>query len=393
VSDSARLEANETSREPAQPPPPTGQRRLRIVMVSPRHPPFVGGVELHVGEVARRLAARGVEVTIFTTDVTRALLPDEEIDGVRVRRFPAWPANRDYYFAPHLYAAIVKGDWDVLHVQSYQTFVAPLAMLAAVRSRLPYVVTFHEGGHSSRVRHIFRPAQLGLLRPLLTRAGRLIVLTQFELGSYSRRLDLPRTRFAVIPNGADLPASSLSETEREQALIASIGRLERYKGHQRVIAALPHMRERRPDVTLWIAGSGPYEASLRRLAEELGVSDRVEIRSVPIEEREQMATELSRVKVVASLSEFESQGISALEALGQGCRLVVADAPGLRLFAEEGLARMVSLKISPEHLAEVLLDEIDQPAVHGRPSLPTWDDCADALLDVYQSVLRGRMAS
>jgi glycosyltransferase involved in cell wall biosynthesis len=225
------------------------------------------------------------------------------------------------------------------------------------------------------------------MRPLLARANCLIALASFEIDQYASPLRVPPERFVLIPNGSDLPGpGTFASVPGEPALIASVGRLERYKGHHRVVAALPHVLRRRPEARLWLAGTGPYERSLRQLAESLGVSERVEIRAVPIEEREQMAHELSRVKVVVNLSEFETQPIAALEALALGCRLIVADTPGLRPLADESLARSVPLASSPEHVAAAVLEEMDRPAP-APPKLPTWDDCAERHLALYLTLL------
>ena len=107
-----------------------------------------------------------------------------------------------------------------------------------------------------------------MLRPLLAKAVRLIAVARFETELWSKRLHLPTDRFVFIPNGADLPQPP-HQTNTDRSLIVSIGRLERYKGHQRVIAALPYILQQRPDVRLWIAGAGPYEATLKQLAEQL----------------------------------------------------------------------------------------------------------------------------
>ena len=144
-------------------------------------------------------------------------------------------------------------------------------MLAALRAGIPYVVTFHGGGHSSRLRNALRGAQQRLLRPLLARAERLVAVAEFEIGHFGERLHLPPERFALIPNGSDLPrVSPRSDADEAPAgpLIASIGRLERYKGHHRLIAALPLILAAQPDARLWIAGTGPYEDALRALARQ-----------------------------------------------------------------------------------------------------------------------------
>jgi glycosyltransferase involved in cell wall biosynthesis len=365
------------------PAPPT---RLRLLLVSARYLPFVGGVELHVHEVARRLAARGVRVTILTTDPSGRLSRHETADGVAVRRVRAWPARRDYYFAPGIFREIARAHCDVVHVQGYQTLVAPIALLAARRRRLPTVLTFHAGGHSSPLRQAIRPAQLQALRPLIARADRLVALAPFEVSDYSRRLGIPRERFAVIPNGSDLPAAAAAGVVRDPLLIASLGRLERYKGHHRVLAAFPHVLARRPEARLWIGGQGPEEGALARLARELGVADRVEIRAVSAGDRAQMARELARVKTVVSLSEFETQPIAVLEALALGCRLVVADTPGLDALARAGYAVSLPLEAPPQTVATAVVEALDGAPVQEPPALPTWDACADELLRLYRSI-------
>ncbi len=106
-------------------------------MATPRFFPETGGVETHVYQVSRRLAARGESVTVLTTDRSRRLPADETMDGIRIQRLPAWPQNNDLYFAPGIYSDVLKTDFDILPVQSYHTFVPPLAMLAAQRARKP----------------------------------------------------------------------------------------------------------------------------------------------------------------------------------------------------------------------------------------------------------------
>lgn len=355
-------------------------------MVTPRYFPSVGGVETHVAQVATRVAAAGHDVTVLTTDTGRP--PTfEERDGVALRRLPAWPERRDWNISPGIYSEVRRGLWDVVHVQSYHTAVAPLAMLAAARSRIPYVVTFHGGGHSSRLRHRLRGVQLATLRPLLARAAALVAVAPFEVDLYGSRLHLPRDRFVLIPNGADLPAAGATRRGTGNgALIASVGRLERYKGHQHVLLALPHVLRRRPDARLWIGGSGPYEPVLRELAAELGVADRVDFHAVPSENRQRFADELAGTDVVVLASEFETHPVAAIEAAALGRPVVVADNSGLHDLVEQGVARAVSDERDPAELAVAILDELRQPSVPKAAELPTWDDCAARLCDLYERV-------
>jgi glycosyltransferase involved in cell wall biosynthesis len=372
-------------------PTTVGGQPLRLLMVTPRFFPLSGGVESHVYEVSRRLAALGAQVTVLTTD-REANLPEEEtLEGVRILRVRAWPARRDYYFAPGLLRHIRSGEWDIVHLQSYHTLVAPIALWGAFWARLPYVVTFHGGGHSQRLRQQMRRQQRALLRPLLTRADRLVAVAPFEIDLYGAELRLPTDRFVLVPNGSDLPpVAGPAPSAPAGTLIASVGRLERYKGHQHIIAAMPAILEQVPDARLWIAGEGSYEAELRKLALLLGVADRVEFRSVPPSERSRLASELSQAALVVLLSEYETHSIAALEALALGKPLLVADAIGLGDLARKGWARAVPPNSPPDVVASAVIDQLRQPQVAAEIDLPTWDQCAAGLLDVYEGVLKVR---
>lgn len=361
---------------------------LRVLMVTPRYFPLIGGVETHVDQVARRLVQSGADVTVLTTDPGGKLPQREERDGVTIERVRAWPAERDYYFAPGLVDVIARGSWDLMHCQSYHTLVAPLAMATALRSRLPYVVTFHGGGHSSRLRNAIRSPQWALLRPLLARATRLVAVARFEISLYGQRLRVPSERFALIPNGADLPVTAQPLPPLTDApLIASVGRLERYKGHQRAIAALPRVLDRYPKARLRIVGTGPYEENLRQMAQGLGIAGHVEIGGIAPTDRQGMAEVLTRSSVVTLLSEYETHPIAAMEALAVGRPVVVADTSGLSELAARGLARSVPLDGSSKQVAAAILEQLERPLVPPRLDLPTWDDCAAGLLTLYRSIV------
>ena len=369
---------------------PTALPHPKVLMVTPRYFPLVGGVEHHVAQVAR-LLANEADITVLTTDTTGELPRLETVDGVLVVRVRAWPRTRDYYVAPRLYRTILSGDWDLVHVQSYHTAVAPLAMLAALRARIPYVVTFHGGGHSSRVRESLRGVQWRVLRPLLTRARALVAVAQFEAERFSAALRLPRERIGVIPNGSDLPAISAEEAERLRTsgrrVIVSVGRLERYKGHQRVIEAMPAVLAEMPDCELRVIGSGPFQPELEQLVDQLGLGERVTIEAIPPSDRLAMARALAGSALLVLMSEFETHPLAVIEALALGRPALVADTSGLSELARAGLARAIPLEATTAELAETIVDELRHPRVTPDVAAPTWQECADQLLALYRDIL------
>lgn len=359
---------------------------LRILMVTPRYFPEMGGVETHVAEVSQRLVQRGLDVTILTTD-RRGSLPAEELqDGLRIVRVKAWPAERDYHFAPGMLNYIRRGSWDVMHLQSYHTLVAPLAMAAARMRKLPYVVTFHGGGNSSQLRNNARPLQMALLRPLLAHAARLVAIARFEIEQYSQTLHVPHDRFTLIPNGVDFGRTIITKGAVEPGFIVAVGRLERYKGHQRLLSAMPQVLATAPHARLRIVGAGPYESELRRLTAELKLEDKVEIGPIPPTNREGMATVLGQAALVALMSDYETHPIAALEALSLGKPVLATYTSGLGELADRGLISAVPLSAGSDEISQAMLAQLEHPHQPPQLELPTWDACAEGLHALYESV-------
>ena len=363
---------------------------LMVLMVTPRYFPYMGGLETHVHEAGRRLVESGVDLTLLTTapHTYPTPLPKEEVsEGMRIIRVRAWPPGRDYYIAPEIYSITRRGKWDLVHCQGCHTFVPPLAMLAARKAKIPYVVTFHTGGNSSRFRNGIRGIQWKLLRPLFANASKLIGVSRFEADYFRDLLGLPANLFSVILPPSTLPSlTHLPSGISAKPLIVTAGRLERYKGHQRLITALPKIREQLPDAQLLILGAGPYEATLRELVRKVGVSEHVEIRAVPGSDRQAMAEILSQAALVALMSEYESHPAVVEEALALRRPVLVANTSGMRELAEQKLVRSVSLNSTPEEIAAAALRQIEEPLIPAQGALPTWEDCTRKLLIIYNAV-------
>jgi glycosyltransferase involved in cell wall biosynthesis len=354
-------------------------------MIATRCQPEIGGIESHVAEVAGRVAARGFDLEVLTTDRSGSLPRHERLDGYVVRRFRAYPAGRDWYFSPGLFWAALRGRYDLVHVQGIHTLVPPLAMLAAILRRTPFVLTFHTGGNSSAFREKARRTQFRLLSPLLRRAHTLIGVSLYEARRFEEIMGLPPGAITVVRNGGSLPAAPAT-LQPEPGLVVSVGRLERYKGHHRVIEALPYLRKVRPEARVEILGSGPYESELLARAEELGVADRVDIRFVPPVDRGLMAECLARAGVMALLSDYEAHPVAVMEALTAGRPAVVSRTSGLTELADLGWAAGVDRDASAEETARAIERQLEEPVLPDAAVLPTWDTCVEALVGVYDSV-------
>jgi glycosyltransferase involved in cell wall biosynthesis/protein involved in polysaccharide export with SLBB domain len=366
--------------------------KLNILLVAHKFLPFIGGIEMHTFEVGRRMAARGYNVRVLTGDPTGGLPREETVAGMRVTRVRVYPQSSDAFFAPELYSEILKADCDIIHVQGFHTFVPPIAQLAAIRKKAPFVMTFHSGGHSSNWRNLIRGVQREVLRPLIQRADKLIGVSEFEADLFSRTLRIPREKFTVVPNGAEIePGDESSSLDPSSPLIVTIGRLERYKGHHRVIRAFAEVLKTRPGATLRVLGEGPYKQTLVETARELGIEDRVTIGGIPPQNRRNMSNFLAGASAVVLLSDYEAHPVAALEAISLGRAVLASNSTGFVEMAAKGLLRTIDPDAPPAEIADAVLELIDRPPV--RPpnvEIANWDDCTSNLLDIYRVVIAAR---
>ena len=364
----------------------------RLFQVTPRYLPDSGGVETHVREVSKRFAAEGIDITVLTTDPTRRRRSADQDGAVAIRRVHAWPRHRDYHLAPGIWRALRRADCDLVHFQGVHTPVPAIGMLACLAARIPYVLSFHTGGHSARHRTRLRRLQWRLLAPLLRRARRLIAVSQYEKELFASVLRLHPDRIEVVRNGGGLPpaaGTTLLRTDPAQPLLVSVGRLERYKGHHRLIEALPGILAVHPRARVLILGTGPYRKNLCRLAERIGVADRVTIDYVAGADRDTYAGLLRQADLAVMLSDYEAHPVAVMEAATLGLPVLATDNSGLSELIRQGLCAGVPAAATPAQIAHAVCEQLaDRHQVMPVPRLPTWDGCAAQLMSIYADASR-----
>jgi len=366
-----------------------GDRPIRVAMVTASALPRMGGIETHVHEVSTRLGAAGIDVTVLTTDPSGELPREEHFPGYHVRRWRAYPRSRDYFLSPGLARHLLRADdYDVIHIQGVHNLVAPSTLMAARRSGVPCVLTFHTGGHSSGLRGKLRPLQWRLLAPLLRSTAALVAVCDYERRIFAPVLGVADETIRLIRNGCEpLPVDPTAKKTEGSPLLVSVGRLERYKGHHRVLQAFPAILAKEPDARLVVAGSGPYEQPLRAMASQLGVADRVSVCGFGPERRASLGKLVADADVFCLLSEYEAHPVAVMEAVGAGTKALVADTSGLSELGRAGLVTTIALESTPEHVAAMVLAIAAAPNP-APPAVQTWDDCAQQLHCLYQEVVR-----
>jgi glycosyltransferase involved in cell wall biosynthesis len=144
----------------------------------------------------------------------------------------------------------------------------------------------------------------------------------------------PAAHTHYIPNFADVapcPAEAKSDhgTPEDAPVLLAPGRLHSAKAHDVAISALVDV----PQAHLWIVGTGPLEASLRMLANRLGVGDRVKF----LGWRADMGALYAACDLVVFPSRFEPLGNVVIEAWSVGKPIVATRSQGPGALIADGV--------------------------------------------------------
>jgi glycosyltransferase involved in cell wall biosynthesis len=349
---------------------------VKIAVVCPRYYPHVGGVQASVKEVSERLVKWGLDVEVLTTDPTHELLSEENINGVRVKRFRSCAPGEAYYVSRDLKSYLMHSRYDVVDAHNYHAFPALYAAEAKTTNRLVFTPTYHGTGHTffrSLLHRAYRP----IGRKIFRASDIVICRSRDEIRHVTSDFDVAK-KIVLIPNGiSSAEFVGLKKTvDPSCTKILCVARLERYKGIQYVIQAVSRIRGK---ATLDIVGVGPYGNNLVRLASKLGISDRITFRSNL--NRRDLLSLYACANVLVLLSKYEAFGIVVAEALAAGTRCIVAQVPGLGHWIDERNVFGIPYPIDLNRLAEMMVEVGEKQADDVR--LYDWEDIASETRKIY----------
>jgi glycosyltransferase involved in cell wall biosynthesis len=389
---------------PAEGSRPKRRRTPRVLMVVES---AGGGTGRHVLDLSEGLADRGCDVhVIYSTDRTDKMFTDRlaALSGVRhtavLMRTSPHPSDLAVVRKVRRYMK-ANGPFDIVHGHSSKG--GAIARLAATGTGASVFYTLHG---------------LIMMDPLLPRWKWLLYLS-IELGLSLRtariiavspeesraamRLGMGRTRTVMVPNGvgpADLTPRDLArralKVSDDAVVIGFVGRLVEQKAPEVLLQAFATTIMAAPHARLAMVGAGPLEASLRELAGQLNVADKI----LWLGERDARGV-LAAFDIFALSSRKEGLPYVVLEAMAAGLPVVATSSAGVEILIDPGVSGAVVPPDDADAFAAALTDLAINPrrladcgrASYERSLLFTIDAMTDRTLDTYLSVIGEAMLS
>jgi glycosyltransferase involved in cell wall biosynthesis len=226
------------------------------------------------------------------------------------------------------------------------------------------------------------------------RAARVVTVSRTVADTLQRHGGLDPVRTRVVHEGSDslLLPEPASRPEREHALLV-VSTLAPYKNLEKTLDVFAGLHADDPGLRLWIAGPDwrGYGRVVARLVEDRGISGHVDLMGAV--DAITLVGLYCRARALLLLSECESFGLPALEAMRHGLPVVVSDRCALpEVVGDAGLV------VDPQNTSEVeasvraLLEdptELKARAARGRDRAKamTWRASAKGLAAVVREVL------
>jgi len=262
--------------------------------------------------------------------------------------------GRRAYAMAALRTARQEGAFDVIFCG--HLYMAPLAALLSTSLRMRLWLQLH-GIEAWR-------APGTLVRRSIAGASLVTSVSRFTRHRFLAWADVPRETVRVLPNTFD---AAFTPGERPQGLarrldvegrkvILTVSRLderERYKGHDRVLAALARALASHPDAVFVIVGDGGDRQRLADMAQELGLAAHVRfVGHVPGDE---LADYYRLADLFVMPSTGEGFGIVFLEAAAAGLPVIGGNCDGSVDALADGAIGTVVNPLRIEEIAEAIV--------------------------------------
>jgi phosphatidyl-myo-inositol dimannoside synthase len=354
------------------------------LLLTSNFPPLYDGIASWMSQLARHY---GDDAMLVSVGAEAGQEASDARQGARVDRLPVPRArlrNLPGILAWARRAAALTREHDVsfawcgnLKPASY------VAWSLHARMGVPYGIILHGTellqmrAHGSGLRkRLVARALIGSASVIVTnsewtRATSLALLT--ELG-----IPVSPERVRAVPLGADLdrftPGLDTAAVRTKYDLcggrwMLTVGRLVEHKGQDQGIRALAVLRDSEPDLRYAIAGSGEFGHTLRALAAELGVEDRVRFLGHVSDEDLPALYNAATLYLGASrvaVNHVEGFGISLVEAAASAIPVIAGREGGMPEAVVENVTGLLADPYDPAALAAAIRRLLRAPALAQR---------------------------
>lgn len=387
---------------------------MKILHLTPTYYPAYrnGGPVLSVHNLNKWLVKRGVEVTVYTTNVDGAyglnvpLGQEVVIDGVKVYYFPVNCLPKKWSYSREFHRFLVKNirHFDLIHITSVFLAFSALGGYYARKFHKPYVISPRGSLMEEPLKKKFlkKSFYIALWERYNLKLADLIHFTAENEKKEYFKLGFPTKNFVVIPNSFDdSEFQQLIDVKNfkkkfgltsDKKIILFLSRINWKKGFDTLIPALAEVGQKEPRALLLICGGDDekYRRVVEALVREYHAESMVKFTDMVTGSDKIAALAAAEIFVLPSYS--ENFGMAVVEAMYAGLPVVITQEVGISPQIKKNQAGLI-IKKDIHELSEAILSLLGNPALaetmgkRGR-ELAQKEFSADSIADKFEALYR-----
>jgi glycogen(starch) synthase len=358
---------------------------VHICFISQEYPPETGwgGVGAYTFETAHALAGAGYQVTVISRAVGPESISHE--GGVEVHRISPQPTWDNVHFFWRLNRIWPGFSWSAMWRARAVHRRRPIDIIEAAEVRADgffvglwpgrpkFVARLHTAqifvdAFNSIPRHRVRRLNYWLEKQAIKRANLITAPSKAVLDLTRTWLRLEEKRTRIVPNSISSRHFVPGNGQRVERVLF-VGRLERNKGAETILRALPLLLPEFPALDFLFVGSdGPDHDGVSwrtKILESLPPADRLRVRFETMS-RAELAGAYGCAAVCILPSKWENAPYAALEAMACGTPVIACNNGGTPEIIEDGVHGFLVPVDDPPALAARISAVLTQPALRRR---------------------------
>lgn len=346
---------------------------MKIGFFTDTYFPQVSGVATSIKTLKEELEGHGHEVFIFTTTDPNVCGSEEN-----VIRMPSVPfvsfKDRRIVVRGMWYAYLIAKELELDLIHTHTEFGAGmLGKMVGKKLKIPVIHTYHtmyeDYLHYIAKGKVIRQSHVKVFSRVFVNHSTGVVCPS------QRVIDKLRDYGAVapmriIPTGIEIDKFSREDITQEQVeelrqslgiqpeniMLLSLSRISFEKNIQALIQELPKVIAKLPQVKMVVVGKGPYLDGLKKMVEELNITDYVQFTGEV--NNDEVAQYYKAADYFISASRSETQGLTYTEAMAAGTQSVLLGNDYLEQLVNHPALGVTFNK--EDEFADCLLDYIEQ---------------------------------